>query len=242
MESGTIENRSTFVTVIAWIGIVIAGFSTFMTGLQNIIINLMMDERFDEAFKTSEPETIDSMPSFAKFMFSNFELIFFLIFLLSLVALIASIGLLKRKNWARLTIIGVLGLGIAWNLGGLIFQQSFMGDMEEMQEKSFEQMEQYERKEHERQLAKAEEDPCCENTDPCCKEPLTWEERQKRIDERKAQWREMNQKSKNMMTLMTTIGILTALLFSAIEGWIIWKLTRPAIVKEFKTDTIGRNI
>ena len=226
-------NRSTFVTVIAWIGIVITGFGVFITGLQNLALNLMMDERFDEKLKKSDPEALENMPSFAILMFSHFELIFFLMFLLSLIAFVSSIGLLKRKNWARLIIISVLGIGVVWNIGSLFFQQSFMSEMEGMQDKSFEQVVEHERKEYERQLAKAEKDPCCEKTDPCCKKPLTWEERQQRIDERKAQWEDMSQKSEKIMSLFLIIALFMTVLFSTVEGWIIWKLTRPTIVKEF---------
>lgn len=63
------------------------------------------------------------LPAMTKFMFSHFDLFFVSMFLLSLFALIASIGLLKRKNWARIIYIVLLALGIVWNLVSLIFQK-----------------------------------------------------------------------------------------------------------------------
>lgn len=232
MESDVTVNKSTFVTVVAWIFIIISGGMTLMSALQNIMIQTMMpDDMFNQSEESAK--AMANAPWFAEFMFNHFQLIIFLSFVVMFVTFVASIGLLKRKNWGRYIIIGLLGLGIAWNVAGLAMQQSVKSEMMLMQERSFEQMEEYERKEFEREQTKAEEDPCCEKTDPCCKKPLTWEERKQRLDEQKARMAEFDQKGKSMMTIITIVSIIFALIFSAIEGWIIWKLTRPEIVAEF---------
>jgi hypothetical protein len=42
-------------------------------------------------------------------------------------ALVAGVGLLKRRNWARLSSIGLLCLAVLWNLGGVWVAQSMLG-------------------------------------------------------------------------------------------------------------------
>jgi hypothetical protein len=46
---------------------------------------------------------------------------------MSLTTLISSIGLLKRKNWARVVFIFIMALGIVWNIFALVMQH-FMFD------------------------------------------------------------------------------------------------------------------
>ena len=62
-------------------------------------------------------------------MFNHFDLFFLAAFLVALAMFVSAIGLLKRKNWARLTFIAMLSLGIVWNLAGIVIQQMFMADM-----------------------------------------------------------------------------------------------------------------
>jgi hypothetical protein len=120
--------KSDFVTVLAWIFIVLTGLMTFVTLLQNITIRIMFsDDRLSEAM--SHADNMGNMPEHAEFMFNNFNLIFLLIFFFSLFLFITSIALLKRKNWARITFIILMALGILWNILGLILQSTFMPDI-----------------------------------------------------------------------------------------------------------------
>jgi len=98
--------RSSFVTVVAWIFIVLSGFSTLIGALQNLMIRSMPFDQLNSALQDS---TAAQLP-----------------FLLSLLMFISSIGLLRRHNWARLAFVGLLVLGIIYLLGGLFLQQSFM--------------------------------------------------------------------------------------------------------------------
>jgi hypothetical protein len=115
--------RSSFVTVVAWIFIVLSGFSTLIGALQNLMIRSMPFDQLNSALQDS---TAAQLPAPARVMFSHFQLFFLVTFLLSLLMLISSIGLLRRHNWARLVFIGLLVLGIIYLLGGLFLQQSFM--------------------------------------------------------------------------------------------------------------------
>jgi hypothetical protein len=123
--------RSTFVTVVAWTSIVLSGFGTAIAALQNAMIYVLFPRAQMQAALESDP-TSTQMPAIARFFFANIELVFAVFLLLGLVALASSIGLLHRKNWARVVFIGVLACGIAWNLGGLAFQGMFMSQFSSM--------------------------------------------------------------------------------------------------------------
>jgi hypothetical protein len=123
IQGSQANGKSTFVTVLAWIFIILAGFSTLISLLQNIMMQTMFSgPQFTEAMTASNQSK--NVPAFAKFMFNNFQLLFAAFLVISAATLISAIGLLKRKNWARLTFVGLMALGIAWNIFGFIMQVS----------------------------------------------------------------------------------------------------------------------
>lgn len=119
------ENNSTFVTVVAWIFIVLSGYAVAISLLQNAMVHLMFTQH-------PMPPVDQDMPTFASFMFNNVQLIVLALFLAFLMVLIASIGLLLRKNWARVMFIVFLSLGILWSLGAIVLQALFFSSMPEM--------------------------------------------------------------------------------------------------------------
>ena len=113
--------KSTFVSVLAWIFIVLGGFATFMSILQNIMLHYFfpkneMNQTLQQAGQNQQ------MPALAEFMFNNFDVLFILFFVISAISLISAIALLKRKNWARIVFIVLMSFGIAWNVFGLVLQ------------------------------------------------------------------------------------------------------------------------
>jgi len=116
------KNRSSFINVFAWISIVFSGFGILIGIMQNIMIQSMMkDVNFGQAMSENE-----NFPPFAKAMLDNFDLLAMGNLLITIVIFAASIGLLKRKNWARLFFIVFLIMGIIWTVVGGIMQFSFM--------------------------------------------------------------------------------------------------------------------
>jgi hypothetical protein len=113
--------RSTFVTVLAWIFIVLAGFATLISILQNIMVSMVFPMAEIQAHAQDRPD----MPWFATFMFSHVQLFFLLFLVVSASTLGAAIGLLKRKNWARILFVALMCLGIAWNAAGLVLMFFF---------------------------------------------------------------------------------------------------------------------
>lgn len=122
------NNRSSFVTVLAWIFIVLSGFATMISILQNIMVWTMFRQPEVAQAIAAQPQDV---PSYAAFMMGHFQWFFLAFLLVSATTLVSSIGLLKRMNWARLVFVGLMVLGIAWSLGGLVIQFSMFGFMRE---------------------------------------------------------------------------------------------------------------
>lgn len=119
--------RSTFVTVLAWIFIIFSGFGTVASVLQNIMIyTVFNDPQFGLAMEEMPPD----MSGFEGFAVGNFHLLASAALLLTIIVLAASIGLLKRKNWARKMFICFMALGILWNLGVGTFQMLMFSSMQ----------------------------------------------------------------------------------------------------------------
>jgi hypothetical protein len=109
--------RSSFVTALAWVFIVLGAFATVIAVLQNVMLSVMLPAGMPPIESQDKAQDI---PAFARFMFDNFRFFFAGFLLVSAVTLASAIGLLKRMNWARLTFIGLMGFGILWNLGSVV--------------------------------------------------------------------------------------------------------------------------
>ena len=125
----TTPPRSTFVTVLAWLGIVLAGFATLIGTAQIFIVRTMFRDPAMAAVIHDSLATAP-IPELAKALFGHIQYVFLFTFLFAAAALAASIGLLHRRNWARLAFVGLLTLGICWNLFSLVIQQAMMSSMQ----------------------------------------------------------------------------------------------------------------
>lgn len=124
-------NRSGFITGLAWTFIVLAGFSTLIAILQHIMFTVMFPaDEFRAAIQEAESDL--EMPGLIYFMFENFRLILVAFLFVSVATLISAIGLLMRKNWARLVFIGIMALGVLGNLVGLAMPFMMSSLMPEM--------------------------------------------------------------------------------------------------------------
>lgn len=115
------QKKSTFVSVLAWIFIVLAGFATLISILQNIMISYMFPvDEMNRAFESAQAQ--EQIPLLAKFMFSNIRFFFLSFLAIAGTTFVSAIGLLKRKNWGRMIFMLILGLGICWNIFSLVLQ------------------------------------------------------------------------------------------------------------------------
>jgi hypothetical protein len=115
------QTRSTFITVLAWIFIVLGGFATFISLFQAAMITFV----FPEAKFWSDPGPVrglENLPPIARFMLANVTLFFVTVWTLLLVTFVSAFALLRRKNWARLYFVVLMALGIVWNIGGVSLQ------------------------------------------------------------------------------------------------------------------------
>jgi hypothetical protein len=116
--------RSIFITVVAWTFIAIAGFASFIAVLQALMFVFVFPA---DQFPPSETaKGLEEMPAFFRFMFQNIKWFFVFFWTLSVLTLVSAIGLLLRKNWARLVFVAILVIGIAWSLSGIWLQEQMM--------------------------------------------------------------------------------------------------------------------
>ena len=122
----TTSQKSTFISAIGWTFVALSGMTLMVSILQNIMVHTVFTGAgFEQAMATMPHDT----PWLFKLMLRNFKIFVGLILIASLVMLAASIGLLLRKNWARITMI-VLMIGFTLSqLLGLIAQFSVLGYM-----------------------------------------------------------------------------------------------------------------
>ena len=113
--------RSTLVTVVAWVFIVLSLFTTAGSLLQNIMFfRLSAMEGIHEPMH----QGMMDMPLPLQFIFDHYQLFLAAILALSLAGLVSSVGLLRRKNWARRLFSVLLACGIVSLLTGFAVQFS----------------------------------------------------------------------------------------------------------------------
>ncbi len=118
--------RSNFVTVVSWIFIVLSGFALIFSVFQNIMLTVMMHGTGIGSSSGTAGTGPGSSPWPMDFLFAHFRLFLLLHLVLFSLALASSIGLLKRKNWARILFIAVLVTGICYLVFIIVFSCSLM--------------------------------------------------------------------------------------------------------------------
>lgn len=111
--------RSTFVTVVAWVFIVLSGLALAAGALQGAVFGAMFQ---DPLMREGFAKMPAGMPPVVVWMLEHVQVLVLGSVLVSAAKLACSIGLLRRRNWARLGFVALLGLAIACNLAGLVLQ------------------------------------------------------------------------------------------------------------------------
>ncbi len=118
--------RSTFVSVVGWIFAVMSGFALFISVMQNIMLHTV----FPLEQMTSDIPA--NTPAMAAFMFEHVALLFLIPLLVSALVLASSVGLIKRREWARMLMVGLMVLAALWSAGSILVQLIWMGQMPAM--------------------------------------------------------------------------------------------------------------
>jgi len=180
-QSPSQYERSDFVTVLAWVFIGLSGLGTLMAGLQYAVFGMMMSfGPMQDAMNDAQAH--GDVPPMATFMFGHFHQLIGAYFLLSVITLTASVGLLKRRNWARLLFICLMALGVAGNIAGLFLQRLMLSGM-----------------------------PMLPSNMPP----------------------DFRDQFERMMSGMQVVGVIFAVGFSVLYGWIIYRLMSTPVRGEF---------
>lgn len=118
--------RSSFVTGLSWFSIVLSGFAILVGVVQALFVFLAFKAgsisfAFEEVTRSGE---LFELPAVFQWMIANIRLVALLPLILGWVSLVVSVGLLKRKNWARISFIALLVISTLATLVGTI---SFWG-------------------------------------------------------------------------------------------------------------------
>jgi hypothetical protein len=127
-ELAPVLPRSVFVSVLGWIGIIFCGFGLLVGVLQILMVRTMFRDPQIGAILADSVKHAPFPPE-GRFMFGQLQSLVSIVLLSTLLGFAASIGLLKRLNLARLTVIALLALYIAWTLYSLILQQHWFNWM-----------------------------------------------------------------------------------------------------------------
>jgi hypothetical protein len=109
--------HSAFVSATAWSFLLVAAFGAFMNALQLLLMFTVLPPA-DYFAIASDLQSTQSLPSFLVFIVEHMVAWTFLALVLSLLTLVASVGLLRRQNWARIVFVVIMWLGVAANLAG----------------------------------------------------------------------------------------------------------------------------
>lgn len=110
------RNLSTFVNVVAWIFTVMSSLGAFANLLQSIMWHLLVVP--SDTLSSMPPEQV---PPLAETLFQNMGYVSgaMLVFMLASAAI--SFNLYQRREWARKSFIGLMLLGILFQLAGAIW-------------------------------------------------------------------------------------------------------------------------
>lgn len=125
--------RSGFVTVIAWIFIILSGLTILSSLVQLVLFSYVFPAaHIQQAMQATMHEYTRNAPALTRFMSGHMRLFNMLFLIFSSAMFIISIALLKRKGWARIAFIEFLALGVIWELVNLVIKLNFLGHMSQL--------------------------------------------------------------------------------------------------------------
>jgi len=114
--------RSSFVTVVAWLSLVISGLATPVAVLQNIMVFTV----YKDHPLASQGSEIAHLSALNRFLLEHANLVIHAFLVVCLWTFVCSIGLLKRREWARKGFIALLTAALAYQVVGFL-PQLFQG-------------------------------------------------------------------------------------------------------------------
>jgi hypothetical protein len=118
---------STFVTVLGWLVAIFAGFSLLASVAQTALLGIM-------PFSPLTEGDAAEMPAIMKFLFNNFQLIVYGSTAVYALVLSSAIGLIKRKEWGRITMMAMFALNAVFIIALAILQFTMMSQFFDMRD------------------------------------------------------------------------------------------------------------
>ncbi|MFH1725894.1 MAG: hypothetical protein ABII00_14895 [Elusimicrobiota bacterium] len=115
--------RSAFVTGLAWCAIVFAVLGVVSAVSQSLMLSAMFPgDDLDRLL--GRGGAVGELPALFRFIFPRLRLIAGFSLILAVATLVSGIGLLMRRNWARIAFIVLLALSIVMNVGAFVMVQT----------------------------------------------------------------------------------------------------------------------
>jgi hypothetical protein len=108
-------DRSKFVSVVGWIFIVLSALATIAAAVENIVAHAL-GPQVGILAHASPPSNASW---FTMLVMSHLNFYFAVLFAICVITFVSSIGLVRRRGWARLTFVGLMVLGVLWNIPAL---------------------------------------------------------------------------------------------------------------------------
>lgn len=116
-QTYNVGSRSLFVTMTAWVFIVLAALATMSAVVQNAAVTSVLP-----GIRVATPD----LPLLTGFLLGYLPWVMGAAVVISLATLVSAVGLLLRLDWARRVFIGMLGFAIVANLLGLWIQHELV--------------------------------------------------------------------------------------------------------------------
>jgi hypothetical protein len=107
--------HSRFVSVVGWVFIVVSALGTITAMIQNIVVHALGPQVGILSHASPPPNA----SWFTVLVMSHLNFYFAVLFAIFVITFVSSIGLVKRRNWARLAFVGLMALGVLWNIPAL---------------------------------------------------------------------------------------------------------------------------
>jgi hypothetical protein len=126
MNTDTVSKNATFITLISWVFILIGGFIALGTLMQSLMLTfLFSNEEFAAAMQLSSKD----MPAQAAFMIDHIRSISWSAFAIAALLVSASLGMLRRKHWARLLFISMMWLFAVVTVTMAVVQLGYLANL-----------------------------------------------------------------------------------------------------------------
>jgi hypothetical protein len=199
--------RSMFVTVVAWIFIGLSAFATLMLVLYSVMLPLIFLPMLHQQLGNTSFPA--GLSPTADWLFNHAVALCYGMLSIALLHLVAAIGLLRRKEWGRRIFLCLLGFDVLHQLAAAAMQWWVIPPMQHA-------------------ILQMQFGPGARGMFPKNIPPTPM------LAEQQAQMLSMMD---SMMAVTRVFGVISAVVFICVLGWIIKRLRSKAIRREFTSSS-----